>query len=150
MVWKKKKPIKEWTFDTKREPCDCSQTAPLRISGYSEKQGPTHFCPICRWGFWPVLIKPSKEQVVLFQISYPEANEKNMSYMKMCNKPAQGQYGKSTDDIMLDQMGKLMPDFLTEGLKEYWIEKYCAKYPNGNICINRAKRKEEEKQRGWK
>jgi len=70
--------------------------------------------------------------------------------MKMCNKPAQGQYGKSTDDIMLDQMGKLMPDFLTEGLKEYWIEKYCAKYPNGNICINRAKRKEEEKQRGWK
>ena len=97
-------PVKPWVVDNKRDPCDCSQGFYLAVSGYSDKQGPTHYCPGCRWGFWPVLFKPTAAQVNEAKKTDPKASEATMSYMKMCNKPGP-KWGTSPENLMIDQLG---------------------------------------------
>jgi hypothetical protein len=146
-MWTNKKPVKKWKLDTNREKCNCSQYALLMVSGYSEKQGPTHYCPVCRWAFWPVMQKPTANQINLMKKDDPEACEANMKYIKMCNKPDQS-YGKTSKNIMIEQFGRLIPYFLTDSLKEYWINLYCEKFPNCDMAKEREKIK-KEKERRW-
>lgn len=140
-----KKPVKPWIIDKNRDPCNDSQWAKLRQTGYSEKQGPTYYCPICRWAFWPVKMIPSTEQVNYEKLTNPNATSENMSYIKLCNKPPRIQ-GQKPEYTMMMQLGKLSPDFLTEELKEYWLDKYCEKYPSTEIAIRRKKYKEKLKE----
>lgn len=144
MVWSSKKPIKPWVIDFRRDPCDCSQQLPLSVSGYSEKQGPTHFCPVCRWGFWTVEMKPSADQIALAKLDHPEACEANMKYFKLRNKP-NPKWGSTAETLMIDQYGKLEPQFLTVKLRKYWLNKYCDKYPNSEKATRRAKRQQSSK-----
>lgn len=147
MAWSGlKKPVKPWVIDLQRDPCDCSQKLPLSISGYSEKQGPTHYCPVCRWCFWTVEMKPSADQISLAKKDHPEACEANMKYMKLRNKP-NAKWGSTSETLMLDQIGKLNPSFLTVKLREYWAKKYCEKYPNSDRAKARARMKEAEARR---
>jgi len=148
-MWTNKKRVKPWKFNTRREECECSQHAPLRISGMSEKQGPTHYCPICRWAFWPILQKPSADQIALMKETYPDANEANMSYTRMCNKPALSSYNSTMPrkTIMIDQLGKMLPSFLTNTLRKYWLRLYCEEYPNSVMAQNRIEMKKEEARR---
>jgi hypothetical protein len=150
-MWTNKKPVKPWKFNTRREECECSQYAPLRITGMAEKQGPTHYCPICRWAFWPILHKPSADQISLMKQKYPEANEQNMSYIKMCNKPEPPTYSRSSTKkhAMIDQLGKDRPYFLTERLRKYWLALYCKKYPESDIAKH-VKELQKEKERRYR
>lgn len=136
-----KKPVKPWVIEIGRDPCDDSQWAPLCQSGLSEKQGPTHYCPICRWAFWPVKMFPTTEQVNYARLSDPSASMASMTYTKMCNKP-KPQNGNTSEYIMMLQLAKLSPDFLSEELKEYWGNKYCEIFPSTELCKCRKARKE--------
>jgi len=148
-MWTNKKRVKPWKFNTRREECECSQYAPLRISGMSEKQGPTHYCPVCRWAFWPILQKPSADQIALMKETYPDANEANMSYTRMCNKPGLSAYNSSftKKEIMIDQIGMSLPYFLTERLRKYWLDQYCEKYPKSKMAERREELRKEKERR---
>lgn len=149
-MWTDKKKVKPWKFDRRREECDCSQYAPLRVSGYSEKQGPTHYCPICGWAFWSVLQRPTADQIILMKQTHPEANEFNMSYIRMCNKPLSPHNTPHTQkQVMIDQLGKLYPSFLTKSLREYWTDLYCEKYPYSPFAqrVEELRKEEERKYR---
>jgi hypothetical protein len=143
--WQDPKPaVKPWKIDKKRDPCACSLRSPLRVSGYSETQGPTHYCPFCRWGFWKVIMKPTSAQVDYERITNYSASLESMTYEKFRNKP-EAPKGKDPKDVMIDQLGGLLPYYLTAELKEYWDAKYCEKYPNSVRAIARKKREEEKK-----
>ena len=131
-----KKTVKPWVIDLRRDPCDDSQWAPLRQSGYSKKQGPTHYCPICRWAFWPVKFTPTISQVEYQKLTDPNASIDSMSYIKMCNKPSP-RYGQTVEYTMMQQLANLSPDFLTHEIKEYWQDKYCKKYPSTELAKRR-------------
>jgi len=141
MAWTKKKPIEPWVINPKPDPCDCSQDAKLRVSGYSEKQGPTHFCPVCRWAFWPWEMKPSADQINLMKKTYPEACEANMKYTKL-RTSAQPKWGSTSDVATIDQVGKLQPDFMMAKDLEHFNKKYCEKYPSSEMAKRRAEAKE--------
>lgn len=134
--------IKPWVINLHRDPCDCSQHFHLRVTGMSEKQGPTHYCPGCRWAFWPVELKPNANQISHAKKTYPDACEANMKYIKMRNRPGL-KWGSSPETAMIDQLGKGL-SFLTEQLKKYWSDKYCNKYPNSDLAKRRAELKAEE------
>ncbi len=122
-------PVKPYIIDPRREPCDCSQGFKLAVSGYSDKQGPTHYCPGCRWAFWPVIIKPTAAQLVDIRKTHPKIKEDDLKYTKLCNKPA-ATWGGSPASVMIDHLGGKMPTFLTAALRAYWDKKWCEKYPN--------------------
>jgi hypothetical protein len=139
----KNEPIKPWVIRTGRDSCGDSQWVKLQVSGLSEKQGPTHFCPICRWGFWPVKFIPNTAQVKHAMLTNPKATTQNMSYIRMCNKP-KPPYNQSVEYAMIIQLGKCGPSFLTEKLKEYWLDKYCTKFPSTERAIQRKKYKQQQ------
>jgi hypothetical protein len=128
--------IAPWVINLHRDPCDCSQGFHLKVTGMSEKQGPTHYCPCCRWAFWPVEMKPSADQINLAKKTDPEACEANMKYIKMRNKPG-ALWGSAGETRMVDQLGK-GHTFLTVKLNEYWNKKYCKKYPSSELAKRRA------------
>ena len=130
MWWQsKEEEVKPWIIDPRRDPCDCSQGFKLAVSGYSEKQGPTHYCPCCRWGFWPVIMKPTAAQVKEIQKTHPDLKEADLTYTKLRNKPA-ATWGGSPETVMIDHLGGKLPTFLTVALRRYWNKKWCEKYPN--------------------
>lgn len=144
MWWQDKNDvIKPWVINHHRDPCDCSQNFHLAVTGMSEKQGPTHYCPGCRWAFWPVEMKPTANQISLAKKTYPEACEANMKYTKMRNQPGI-KWGATPETAMIDQLGK-EPTFLTKALKIYWLNKYCDKYPSSDAAKRRAERIVKEK-----
>jgi len=142
MTWTKKKPIEPFEYNWKRDPCDCSQDFILAVSGYSEKQGPTHFCPGCRWAFWTVEMKPTADQISLAKKDDPKACEASMKYLRLANKPLP-KWGSTTETMMIDQIGKLQPSFMMKKDLEHFIKKYCEKYPSSELAKTRAKAKEE-------
>lgn len=145
MWWQdQRKQVKPWVIDRRRDPCDCSQGAKLRQTGYSEHQGPTHYCPVCRWAFWPIVMKPTAAQVDQEKRSNPNATYESMTYIKLYNRPGKN-WTNAVKNKMTDQMVKLMPSFLTESMKEHFIKLYCKRYPNSKIASER-KRREEEKE----
>lgn len=143
VTWVKKKPIVPWVINPKHDPCDCSQDAKLRISGYSEKQGPTHYCPVCRWAFWPWEMKPSADQINLMKKTYPDACEANMKHTRL-RTSAQPKWGSTSEIATVDQVGKLQPDFMMAKDLEYFNVKYCEKYPSSDMAKRRAAEKEEK------
>lgn len=143
MVWPRKKPIEPWVINTNHDPCDCSQDAKLRVSGYSKKQGPTHYCPVCRWAFWPWEMKPSADQINLMKKTYPEACEANMKYKKLRTSAPPGFSSTSEAETIL-QVGKLQPDFMLAKDLENFNIKYCEKYPSSEMAKRRAEAKEEK------
>jgi hypothetical protein len=145
MLWPKPKPFKKWKIDLRREPC-CNQWRSLVVSGFSEKQGPTHYCPVCRWAFWPVNQQPSQRQLDDWKLDYPSATLESVSYIKLCNKPSI-QVSRTVKTIMIDQLGGSNPSFLTRSLKEYWVTKYCEKYPNSTLAKNMEEFKKKEERR---
>jgi hypothetical protein len=146
MIWPKKKPFEKWKIDPRREPC-CSQWRPLIQSGFSEVQGPTHYCPVCRWAFWPVTQQPSQRQLDDLKLDYPSATLESVSYIKLCTKPPI-EVGRTVETTMIDQLGgSLNPSFLTRSLKEYWVTKYCEKYPDSIIAKNMKEFKKKEERR---
>ena len=135
--------VKPFVVNPHRDPCDCSQGLPLRITGYSEKQGPEYYCPVCRWAFWVVLQKPTADQVKFEKRFNPDASEKTMSYYRLCNKPGV-KWGSTPETVMIDQLGRMLPTFLTVQLKRYWNRKYCEKYPSTERGKAYAERKKKE------
>lgn len=143
MWWQDQRPqIKPWVVDKHRDPCDCSQYVPLRVTGISMEQGPTHYCPVCKWAFWSVIQRPTAAQLGYEQRTNPKASVESMSYIKLCNKPKAA--AKTTKTIMIEQLGGHMPTFLTEALKEYWINEFCKLFPNSWIAKSRAAKKKAE------
>jgi len=135
--------VKPYVIDRRRDPCDCSQDFELAQTGCSDSQGPTHYCPGCRWAFWPITIKPTASQLKEIQKTNPSATVDNMTYVKLCNKPPL-KWGATHKNIMIDQLGggKFSPYFLTAELKEYWLDLYCKKYPSTAIAKHRKKLQE--------
>jgi len=123
--------VKPFVPNYHRDPCDCSQEFQLEVTGMSQKQGPTHYCPGCRWAFWPIEMKPTAEQLTEIKKIDPKATVESMTYIKMRNKPPPG-WGSSPETVMIDQLGKGQP-FLTQALQRYWTKKYAEKYPNSEI-----------------
>lgn len=147
MVWPKKKVVEPWTYDWKRDPCDCSQSFKLAVTGMSEKQGPTHYCPGCRWAFWTIEMKPSADQIALAKKDDPKACEASMKYTKLRTKPVPTG-GTTPENLMIDQLGKHGLTFLTTALNQYWAVKYCEKYPNSERA-KALKQMEEEHNRRY-
>ena len=133
-------------MDPRREPCDCSQWRPLVQSGYSEQQGPTHYCPVCRWAFWSIIKQPSQAQLDDLKKDNPHLTLKDVSYIKLCNKPPI-EIGRTIKTTMIDQLGGLLPTFLTASLREYWLNKYCEKYPSSKLAENVKRLKKREERR---
>jgi hypothetical protein len=143
MWWQDPNPlVKPWIINLHRDPCNCNQGFHLRLTGMSKKQGPTHYCPGCRWAFWPVEMKPSYAQVRLAQKTRHDASGENMKYIKMRNKPS-ADGSQTLRYKMIDQLGP-SPLFLTDDLKKYWRKKYCDKYPNSDIAKRQAKKEKED------
>lgn len=140
-------PVKPWKIGPFKDPCDCSQGLPLAVSGLSEKQGPTHYCPVCRWAFWPIEMKPTAAQINYEKKTNPDAKAENMSYIRMCNKPSVT-WGSSSETKMIDQLGGQLPQFLTVQLREYWNRKYCEKYPSTERGKAWAEKQKELKRKG--
>lgn len=135
-------PVKPYVIDLRRDPCGCSQNFKLRQTGYAENQGPTHFCPGCRWAFWPVKISPTASQITEIKKTIPEATNESLSYIKMCNKPPL-KWGTSHKNIMIDQLGGKSMVFLTSDIRAYWVNLYCEKYPTTVIAKYRRKLQEK-------
>lgn len=147
MAWSGlKKVVKPFEYNYLRDPCDCSQHFKLAITGLSEKQGPTHYCPGCRWAFWVVEVKPTADQISLAKKDDLKSSEATMKYTRLANKPIP-KWNSSPETMMIDQLGKLGHTFLTKALRNYWLDKYCDKYPNTNIAKARAKYKKEKQRK---
>lgn len=140
------KKVTPFEYNYQRDPCDCSQHFTLAITGLSEKQGPTHYCPGCRWAFWVVEVKPTADQISLAKKDDPQITEANMKYTKLANKPIP-KWGSSSETMMIDQLGKLGSSFLTKALQNYWADKYCDKYPNSDFAKARNKYKKEQQRK---
>lgn len=139
--------LKEWIVDTKRDDCDCSQHVDLKVTGYSAAQGCVKYCPVCRIGFWEILVQPTPEQITFAQKTDIRARMDTMEYnvLKREPKDKSGAWGggPTSESQMIDHLGK-SPLWMSNESKEYWLKKYCAKYPNSVIAQNVKKRLEKD------
>ena len=135
---------KEWVIDARRDPCECSQKLPLTPTGYSDEQCPSKYCPVCKVGFWYVKFEPTFPQVEEAKKKYnnTKITQKDLTYYAYRKVP-NGRYGTSPENVMIDQLGGKLPDFLSKRKKEYWREKYMDKYPNSTKTIKWKKMKKE-------
>jgi len=105
----------------------CNQRPLLYQTGYSSKQGCTHCCHVCGWGYWTHEIEPSTEE-----ISEVQKLNKKMTYgdikkalTKEVLKPyPQGEWGKTAEKKMIEHLGGHQPEWLPHRLKIYWRAKY--------------------------
>ena len=119
----------------------CSQHRRLKQTGFGEKQGCTHYCIICGWGYWTHIIKPTAEQIQEAQKLYPKlkSGEVSAGLTREVLKPVpEGELGKGAEKVMIEHLGGFQPFWLNEELKKVWREKYYILFPD-----KRPKDKEE-------
>ncbi len=123
------KKVKEWVIDTTPDSCDCSLIPKLKPTGYADNQCASYYCPICHIGFWLCEVKPTLNQVQEAKKINADITEKDMIYHVFKRTP-KGKWGSNPETVMIDQFGKCMPYWLTQKQKDYWMKKYCERYPN--------------------
>jgi len=141
--------LNEWKVDASTDRCDCSQQIKLEPTGYSDSQAPSKYCPICRIGFWLVEIKPSLNQLTQARSKYNNIaiKESDMSYTALRREPLPTWNSntklraENVKNKMIDQLGKLLPWWLTDKQKAYWAKKYDERYPNSDIAKKRKENK---------
>ena len=129
--------LKPWIVDTRRDPCDCNQHVDLMQTGFGAEQGCVKYCPVCKIGFWEVLIQPTPLQVIEAQKSDPRISMSIMQYTVLKREP-KNKWGSTPENIMIDQLGK-SPWWLSEESRVYWLKQYIKKYPNSLIAKNHKK-----------
>lgn len=105
----------------------CTMGSVLYLTSFSEKQGCTHYCRVCGWGYWTHHIKPSKEEVDALAIQNPKASRNDIEkYLtKEVVKPAPAaQWGKTPETLMIEHLGGFQPYWLRIPLRDYWRKKY--------------------------
>jgi hypothetical protein len=119
----------------------CSQKRKLSVTGYGRKQGCTHYCKICGWGYWTHKIKPTSEQIAEAKKINSNAIAHDLTYYILKPDPP-GKWGSSPDTIKVDFFGgSKRPYWLNDRLKRIWRAKYIKKYPD---CIYAKELKEKE------
>lgn len=105
----------------------CSQRPHLNQTGWGIKQGCTHYCPICSWGYWTHKIEPSTDDISVVQkankkLTYSDAK---IALTQEVLKPyPAGEWGKTAEKKMIEHLGGHQPEWLSRKLKLYWREKY--------------------------
>lgn len=119
----------------------CAQHLELTHTGYGRKQGCTHYCKVCGWGYWTHKIKPTNKQIEEAKKINPKAVAHDLTYYIVKPQP-KVKWGTGVDAQMIDFFGgSKRPYWLNDKLKRIWRAKYIKKYPNSIFAkeIEKAK-----------
>lgn len=106
----------------------CSQHLPLHQTGFSEKQGCTHYCKICGWGYWTHEVKPTTEEVQAAEKAFPKYTREritNALTREVLKPKPPGIWEK----VMIEHLGGFQPYWLSRNLKRIWRKKYLELHP---------------------
>ena len=105
----------------------CSQHPPLYQTSFSSKQGCTHYCKICGWGYWTHIKEPEEEEILALLKAYPKLSRlqaKELLSVEIVKPKPPGVWGAGPEKIMLEHLGKFQPFWLSNRLKIIWKKKY--------------------------
>lgn len=123
----------------------CSQHRHMTQTGFSRKQGCTHHCILCGWGYWTHKIKPTDEQIKEAKKINPKAVAHDLTYYTLKPIPPNKFMSGTVENMMIDYFGgSKCPYWLNDKLRAKWKVKYIKKYPSSRIAQEEAKRKERE------
>lgn len=127
----------------------CSQHPDLYQTGWSAKQGPTHHCRVCGWGYWTHIVKPTAEQVAEAEKLYPKFTKEALieALTREVPRPKpEGELYKDAEKKMIEQLGGPdSPYWLQKHKKRYWRAKYIELYPNSDLA-KKAKQDQWDKE----
>lgn len=105
----------------------------LYQTGYSEKQGCTHYCPVCGWGYWTHIEKPSKENIDNLHKANPKISRIEIEQyltQEILRPYPPVEWGKGSEKKMIEHLGgDNQPFWLPNNLKKYWRKKYLESKP---------------------
>ena len=110
----------------------CSQHPLLYQTGFSDKQGCTHYCKICGWGYWTHLLYPTTQEVDEAKRFYPKLNSpqvRELLVREILKPKPVGAMITTVERTMIEYLGNFQPYWLKPHLKKIWRKKYLKLYP---------------------